>query len=110
MNYEMNCPFCGSMPVLMTASQNQANVECPVCGARLPASSGPDRYRNAIRAWRRRAFSIREKDMLLELAEAADILDIAGKIEAHGELYAEEAVRIRDLLWHILNEIGGDNT
>ena len=48
--------------------------------------------------------------MLLELAEAADILDIAGKIEAHGELYAEEAVRIRDLLWHILNEIGGDNT
>ena len=103
MNYEMNCPFCGSIPVLITASQNQANIECPVCGARLPASSGQDRYRDAIKAWRRRAFSNREKDMLAELAEAADILDIAGKIETHGELYTEEAKRIRDLLWRVLN-------
>ena len=104
MKYEMNCPFCGSMPVLMTAGVHQANMECPNCGARLPASPGPNRYRDAIRAWRRRAFSNREKDMLCELAEAADILEIAGEIEEHGEMYTEEVERIRELLRRILSE------
>lgn len=98
MNYDMNCPFCGSMPVLMTAGQHQANMECPKCGASLPPSKGTEMYRDAIRAWRRRAFSIREKHLLFELAQAADILELAGEIEAHGELYTEEARRIRELL------------
>ena len=107
MSAALPCPFCGSMPVLFSAGIHQANMECPKCGAKLPASTGANRYKDAINAWNKRTLSITEKDLLFEIAQAADILELAGEIETHGELYTQEAERIRVLLERVLNEADG---
>ena len=93
------CPFCGSMPVLMTCGEHQSNMCCPECGAKLPAISGTNKDADALKAWNRRVLSMREKDMYEALKSA--MWELYCSARGYSNRAITEACHIRDLLLRI---------
>ena len=102
------CPFCGSMPVVMTCGDHQSNMACPECGAKLPAVSGCNRDNDALKAWNRRALSLREKDMYEALKSA--MCELYSSAAGYNRKAITEACHIRDMLRRIDREIKDGET
>ena len=102
------CPFCGSMPVLMTCGEHQSNMECPECGARLPACPRDNQDIGALKAWNARALSMREKDMYEALRSA--MCELYCSASGYNRHVITEACHIRDLLRRIDREMKESET
>lgn len=105
-NKILPCPFCGAMAVLITGGEHFSYVECPECGAKLPASTGKNRNADAINAWNKRALSERESELIETLENALG--ELLYNTREHTINTIEQAREIQDFLRRIESEKDGE--